>query len=379
MKKIRIAFVETNCKKNGPIKQTLNIIRYMDRNIFEPALITVWPEDENNSMIDEYKALGITCYCAGLTRKESLFKGKKAVAAFLNEFDADIVHGVGMPLYRMSLGYKEAVHLTTLRNYCYEDYPAKYGKIIGPILAYKDIKLIKKRIKTENTFVTCSDSLKKMYKERQNFDLLCISNGVNVEQYLKMEMTSKDQIRKKLNLPPDKFIFVYTGSFIDRKNQIEAIRAFQNMKYREKTVLLLLGDGKDFANLKESCSEDQDIIFAGKVSNVNEYLNASDVYLSTSKSEGLPNGVLEAMACRLPVLLSDINQHTEILENDSICGYSYRLGDEKELSEKMDLIVNDNINEMGEHSYKVVMNHFTAEGMSKKYQEFYQNLMKKQF
>ena len=55
MKKIRICFVETNCKKNGPIKQTLNIIRYMDRNIFEPILLTLWEEEQSNSMISDYK------------------------------------------------------------------------------------------------------------------------------------------------------------------------------------------------------------------------------------------------------------------------------------------------------------------------------------
>lgn len=55
MSKIKVTFVETNCKKNGPIKQTLNIIRNMDKGVFEPSLVTVWPEDADNSMIDEYK------------------------------------------------------------------------------------------------------------------------------------------------------------------------------------------------------------------------------------------------------------------------------------------------------------------------------------
>ena len=44
MSKIKVTFVETNCKKNGPIKQTLNIIRNMDKGVFEPSLVTVWPE-----------------------------------------------------------------------------------------------------------------------------------------------------------------------------------------------------------------------------------------------------------------------------------------------------------------------------------------------
>ena len=61
MSKIKLTFVETNCKKNGPIKQTLNIIRNMDKEVFEPSLVTVWPEDADNSMIDEYKKLDKLC------------------------------------------------------------------------------------------------------------------------------------------------------------------------------------------------------------------------------------------------------------------------------------------------------------------------------
>ena len=73
-------FVETNCKKNGPIKQTLNIIRNMDKEVFEPSLVTVWPEDADNSMIDEYKKLGIPVLSANMSKKKSVLFGKKEVS-----------------------------------------------------------------------------------------------------------------------------------------------------------------------------------------------------------------------------------------------------------------------------------------------------------
>lgn len=124
MSKIKVTFVETNCKKNGPIKQTLNIIRNMDKEVFEPSLVTVWPEDADNSMIDEYKKLGIPVLSANMSKKKSVLFGKKEVGQLLEQLQPDIVQGVGMPPYRMTLGYKRAIHFVTLRNYCYETFKA---------------------------------------------------------------------------------------------------------------------------------------------------------------------------------------------------------------------------------------------------------------
>ena len=109
MSKIKVTFVETNCKKNGPIKQTLNIIRNMDRDIFEPSLVTVWPEDADNSMIEQYKKLEIPVLSANMSKKKSIFFGKKAVGQLLERLQPDIVQGVGMPPYRMTLGYNKDV------------------------------------------------------------------------------------------------------------------------------------------------------------------------------------------------------------------------------------------------------------------------------
>lgn len=377
MSKIKIAFVETNCKKNGPIKQTLNIIRNMDRKIFEPCLVTVWPEESDNSMIDEYKKLGISVYSANISKKKSIMFGKQAIKKILKKINPDIVQGVGMPPYRMTLGYKNTVHFVTLRNYCYEDYPDYYGKYIGTAMAFFDINLIKKRMAMGEPFVTCSESLTKMYKEKQNMEIPYIRNGVDVSQYTKRNVNEVPEIRKKLNLPQNKVLFVYSGGFIDRKNQNEAITAFLNMKRNQEAVLLLLGDGKDFVALKKQYAKYENILFRGKVSNVNEYLHASDVYLSTSKSEGLPNGVLEAMACGLPVLLSNIPQHMEVLEVDVSCGHSYILGNVAQLTNLLEQMLDENIFDMGEKSYEAVMQNFTAEGMSRRYQELYNKVAKK--
>lgn len=226
MSKIKIAFVETNCKKNGPIKQTFNIIRNMDRTVFEPSLVTIWPEDIGNSMIEDYKELGIPILSANMSKKKSIIFGKNAVGKILEQLQPDIVQGVGMPPYRMTLGYKKAIHFVTLRNYCYEDYPDYYGRVPGTVMAFLDIKLIKKRMIAGDPFVTCSESLTKLYTSRQNMEIPFIRNGVDVSLYTKRKMNEIPNIRKKLQLPMDRVIFVYSGGFIERKNQREAIVSF---------------------------------------------------------------------------------------------------------------------------------------------------------
>lgn len=375
MSKIKVTFVETNCKKNGPIKQTLNIIRNMDREVFEPSLLTIWSEDADNSMIDDYRKLGIPVISANMSKKKSILFGKQVVRRLLEQLQPDIVQGVGMPPYRMTLGYKNAIHFTTLRNYCYEDYPDYYGKFLGTIMACFDLNLIRRRMAAGEPFVTCSESLTKMYKNRQNMEIPYIRNGVDVSQYTKRNHDEIERIRRKLDLPLEKVISVYSGGFIDRKNQREAITAFLKMEKNEDAVLLLLGDGTNFEILKNEFSEYANILFRGKVSNVNEYLHACDIYLATSKSEGLPNGVLEAMACGLPVLLSDIPQHMEVLEADPKCGHSYELGNVEQLAALMDHMMGEDLLEMGERSYIAVMKNFTAEGMSMRYQNLYLKLM----
>lgn len=161
-----------------------------------------------------------------MSKKKSVLFGKKAVGQLLEQLRPDIVQGVGMPPYRMTLGYKSAIHFVTLRNYCYEDYPDYYGKIPGTVMAFLDLNLIKKRMAAGEPFVTCSESLTKMYRSRQNMEIPYIRNGVDVSQYTKRNCNEIDDVRKKLDLPLEKNVYVYSGGFIDRKNQREAITAF---------------------------------------------------------------------------------------------------------------------------------------------------------
>ncbi len=180
--------------------------------------------------------------------------------------------------------------------------------------------------------------------------------------------------RDKLNLPKNIMIFSYSGRLIQRKNQEEAVKAFISDKINDNVLLLILGDGPDRDKLKAISGDCKKIRFEGNVNDIEDYLAASDVYISTSKSEGLPNGVLEAMAMGLPLLLSDIPQHLEVM-NNLTCGLTYKLGDVEDLISAIKKIMCSNIVEMGETSHKTLMSHFTDVIMSNKYSEYYKKIL----
>lgn len=177
-------------------------------------------------------------------------------------------------------------------------------------------------------------------------------------------------------MPENAFIWVYTGQFIERKNipflLENYVKKFGN---DERSYMLMLGGGPELKALSEKYASNLRIDFRGSVSNVNYYLKACDVYVSTSKSEGLPNGVLEAMATGLPVVLSDIEQHKEIFEVDDKIGFLYRQDDGEDFGRKLEQMYHSNVNEAGREAYTSAHENFSSVKMSKKYQAVYKEIV----
>lgn len=368
---IKVIFLMTACKKSGPVQQMLNIIKHLDINAYDAHLVTLYPEPEEGSQLDKY--LPYVKHHFVPTGKISMVTGRdKELRAVLDNLKPDVIHSLGVfPDFAISR-MKRWKQVITSRNYIYEDYPAKFGKFEGGILARLHLYAMKHSSKT----VACSESLSNIYKERLGLQFDFIRNGVDVEQYTMPTAEERNRIRKELNLPEMAVIFVYTGQIIERKNLGFLLSTYANHFKSNDTYLLVLGDGALLEGYKGEYGSISNIDFRGSVSNVNHYLKACDVYVSPSKSEGLPNGVLEAMASGLPVILSDIEQHLEIYNVNHRIGFVYKQGDEGELMNRMGEII-PLAKENGREAYKTAHNCFSAKCMSEKYQVLYKKIAAK--
>ncbi len=140
-----------------------------------------------------------------------------------------------------------------------------------------------------------------------------IPKGLDLEDF-----TLKDnEIRKKIGLSDDDRVIIYVGRLIYGKGVQDLIYAFKKIeKEFDNVKLLIVGDGdyrKELEKLK-----DKNIIFLGETSHddVVRLLNASDIFVNPSYSEGLPTTVLEAGAVGLPVIATDVGGTREIITND---------------------------------------------------------------
>lgn len=150
------------------------------------------------------------------------------------------------------------------------------------------------------------------------------------------------------------------------------IDAFKSINKNEDNVLLIVGDGNLYEECKEYINGDNNIKLVGKVNNPIDYYKASDFYVASSYSEGLPMAVMEALSTGLPVILSDIDSHREVLSVDKTAGFLFSTGDYKDLARKMQDTITKNYTDMSLAASNIIINYLSAEIMTEKYQRIYQ-------
>ena len=112
-------------------------------------------------------------------------------------------------------------------------------------------------------------------------------------------------------------LVVSVGRFSEEKNPLLLLEALALLMRRRPVRAVLCGDGpmrRDIESRAASLGIGDRLTLAGFVSNVWSWLKAADVMVTVARFEGHPNGVLEAMACGVPLVVSDIPAHRAFLD-----------------------------------------------------------------
>jgi len=118
---------------------------------------------------------------------------------------------------------------------------------------------------------------------------------------------------------PNSKILLFVGRLSSEKNIEIIIRAFKLVEAQQDVVLLICGEGELKPQIENLIHEENltgRVILLGYVNNVWELMKRADLFISLSKYEGVPNAVLEAIACHCPLILSDIPSHRDFLNDE---------------------------------------------------------------
>jgi glycosyltransferase involved in cell wall biosynthesis len=148
--------------------------------------------------------------------------------------------------------------------------------------------------------------------------LHCIPNGVRIPAKSAALIEHK---RREFGLGPDVFAFFYVGRLNQVKDLGTLLDAFATLAADGSlhTRLYLVGDGPERAMLetrREALGLSERVTFLGARSDVSEVLMAADAFVMSSKSEGLPMALLEAMAMGVPCVATAVGGIPDLFGDD---------------------------------------------------------------
>lgn len=151
-----------------------------------------------------------------------------------------------------------------------------------------------------------------------------IPNGVERKIFHPVDAGQKDILRKKLDLPLDKKIVVYTGRLNKGKGLEMLMEVWHRLLNTEKDIFLVVaGSGSNqFLSIEGELKRyvrnenmSNSVVFTGYIHNIDEYLKASDIFVLPSELEGLSCSILEALACGVHVVATDVGGARELISH----------------------------------------------------------------
>ena len=206
-----------------------------------------------------------------------------------------------------------------------------------------------------------------------------IPNGVDTQLFRPCDPQTKFQQRHDLGLSPTDLAVGVVGSLTSIKRHDVALDAFARVAVNHSAlVLLIAGDGPLRGALQARAATlgmDRRVRFLGWRDDLPSMLPALDAYVCASDSEGQSNALLEALACGLPVVTTNVGDHAALVgQHDS--GFVVPCSDPSALAAALCRLCADDRNrkDMGIRARQTV-EPLSFSGMADRYESLYQSLV----
>lgn len=209
--------------------------------------------------------------------------------------------------------------------------------------------------KTNLLLCDCFVAITPAFLESARNSFLCkkriaeIPNGVNLHRFRPIKSAlEKEDIREKLKISSKVKLILFIGFFSREKGATDLFAAWRRIKEKiDPSFLVLVGSTDSrykeilpelVKGIQETIQKEKlgsEVLVREKVEEIEDYYRMADLFVLSSYREGLPNVLLEAMACGIPVIASRLPGIAGGVVEDGKSGWLFTPGDITELSEKI--------------------------------------------
>jgi glycosyltransferase involved in cell wall biosynthesis len=182
---------------------------------------------------------------------------------------------------------------------------------------------------------------------------VAIPNGVDVERFRPAGPEERRALRARLGLLGAPAV-VWCGRLVPEKNVAGLLDVWRAVRMQHpESQLLVVGSGPEEAALRRVAGDG--VVFLGEQSDVSSVLRAADLFVLPSRTEGLSNALLEAMAAGLPVVATRAGAAEEIVR-DGAMGRLVPIGDDDALGRALcELLGDPDRARLGAHARETVV------------------------
>ena len=215
-----------------------------------------------------------------------------------------------------------------------------------------------------------------------------IPNAVDTTRFIPVDNTQKMRLRQKLDLPQEANIAIYTGRLVSYKGLPLLLQIWKEICCRHENPLLLLAGtgGLDIHNCEAGLREfaassnmEKNVRFLGAVNNVEEYLQAADLFAFPTENDAFPSSVVEAMACSLPVIATPVGAIKTIVIHEQT-GWLIQPKNDQQLFDALHVLISDPLlaSRLGRAASQSVRDRYSAIMVTGKYLSLFQELLNQQ-
>ena len=308
--KIRVLEAIRQGQIGGGESHVLELVKRLDRTRFDPTVLSF----TDGPMVDRLKLLKIPCHIIPSNRPFDIRCWTK-IKSFLIRENFDLVHVHGTRAASNLLWATKSCKipiLYTIHGWSFHD---------NQSTALRRLRLMSEQYLTSKMDLNISVSESNQHRGKnllRKFDSIVVNNGIDLEKFNPVQ--NYPDIREELNIPRNGILISFIARMTVQKDPLRLITAFKKVSETcENAHLLMVGEGelkKEAEDLVSRLDIQERVKFQNFRQDIPSILKASNIYCLPSLWEGLPIGLLEAMAMNAAVVATNVDGSNEIIKHN---------------------------------------------------------------